>query len=90
MRAHPLRIACALCALGCSRAAPSPARDAGADARAPRPATHVCYGAAGSAVEVSRDTPCESLGASETPPATVPAPPPARRTREPRDAETLF
>ncbi|MEZ4392225.1 MAG: hypothetical protein R3A48_14110 [Polyangiales bacterium] len=90
MRALSLSLACALVASGCARAAPSPARDAAVDAPAPRASTHVCYGAAGSAVEVARDTPCESLGASETPPATVPAPPPARRTREPRDAETLF
>lgn len=90
MRALALPLACALCALGCSRAAPSPARDAAVDAPTTRATTHVCYGAAGSAVEVPRATPCESLGGSETPPATVPAPPPARRTREPRDAETLF
>jgi uncharacterized membrane protein len=70
----------------CARRAPLPARDAGADVAG----THVCYGAAGSAVEVPRATPCASLGASETPPATVAAPPPPRRTREARDAATLF
>lgn len=63
--------------LGCRRDAPS-TPDAGAhapaavvDASPARPSTHVCYGAANSAVEVATAVPCESLGASESPPAAV-------------------
>lgn len=67
-------------------AATAPARDAAAEVSV----MHVCYGAAGSAVEVPRSTPCASLGASELPPATVPPPPPPRRTRAALDAGTLF
>lgn len=80
-------LAFALLAACRAPAAPAaPARDAAADVSA----THVCYGAAGSAVEVPRSIPCASLGAGDTAPATVPAPPPPRRTRAATDAGGLF
>ncbi len=43
------------------------------------PATHICYGPGGSAVEVGRGTDCASLGGSETPPMEVPNAPVVRR-----------
>ena len=55
------------------------------DARAPvvirdnGPATHICYGPGGSAVEVDPSTSCASLGGSETPPMEVPNAPVVRR-----------
>ncbi|MFO0627289.1 MAG: hypothetical protein U0325_16890 [Polyangiales bacterium] len=86
MRATLLALTLAACTRG--RTDVSPPRDAAApEDRAP---THVCYGAGGSAVEVARTLPCEALGASEQRPATVPAPPPARRTRNVIDAGLLF
>lgn len=86
MRATLLALTLAACARGRTDL-PAP-RDAGAPTDAPP--THVCYGAGGSAVEVARTLPCEALGASETRPPSVPAPPPPRRTRAVTDAGILF
>lgn len=66
-----------------SRPAPTPdAHVVAAPAVDAGPATHVCYGPGGSAVEVGRATACASLGGSDTPPVEVPnapAPPAAVR-----------
>lgn len=86
MRATLLAFALAACTRGRTDV-PSP-RDAAGIPDLPR--THICYGAGGSAVEVRLELPCEALGASEARPATVPAPPPARRTRVVTDAGMLF
>jgi hypothetical protein len=86
MRATLLAFTLAACARGRTDL-PSP-RDAAVVTDTPR--THICYGAGGSAVEVARELPCEALGASEARPASVPAPPPARRTRVVTDAVILF
>lgn len=61
--------------VGCHRDV-TPARDADAprvavDAPSDSAATHVCYGAANSAVEVPVTVRCASIGASEAPPAAV-------------------
>ncbi len=86
MRATLLAFTLAACTRG--RTDPPAPRDAAVTTDAPR--THICYGAGGSAVEVARELPCEALGASEARPASVPAPPPARRTRVLGDAGILF
>lgn len=86
MRATLLALTLAACARG-RNDLPAP-RDAAAPADLSP--THICFGAGGSAVEVPRTLPCEALGASEARPASVPAPPPPRRTRAVTDAGILF
>ncbi len=67
-------------AVACPRRTPAPpdAHVATPSAAPPRGAaatTHVCYGPNASAVEVSMETPCASLGGSDTPPVEVPTQP---------------
>lgn len=88
MRAPRLALALALAACTRGRSDRPAPRDAAGVTDASR--THICYGAGGSAVEVARELPCEALGASEARPASVPAPPPPRRTRAVSDAGILF
>lgn len=82
-------------ACGRSPTSPAPAAAQGQDSAAPRPldagpATHVCYGAGGSAVELPRATACSSVGAGDLPPANVPLAPERVQPRSRRPAPLPF
>lgn len=78
-RAHFLPLCLLLTA--CPSRPPAPDAHAATAVATPDagPATHVCYGPGGSAVEVARSVPCATLGGSEERPMEVPAGPGVRR-----------